>query len=346
MTDFSLFFNLDVAAALDDHDATARAYRDAEEQSVHAEQLGFDGVWFAEHHFASFGRSPAPLILLSRIGARTSTLRLGTAIAEAPHYHPLRLAEEAALLDHLAGGRLQLGIGTGGASKRIEYDLFGYDFDQRNARARDAARTVVAAFDHETVDLDGETYSVTDARIVPRPVRSGAEAVWLAASDETATFAGEHDLGLLFGRAVPPARRADLLAQYRKGLGDKRGRRAALIFAFAADTDEEAWEITLPVVQHYATLQSAAVQAGGPLDWDGRVGTPEYFEVLERLTFTVGSVDRVTERLSRFIDENEADELLLQTYAGASLHADAVTANEVLAREVLPALRERVPVGR
>ncbi|MGW4578298.1 LLM class flavin-dependent oxidoreductase [Rhodococcus sp. YH1] len=347
MTDFSLFFNLDVAAALDDHDATARAYREAEEQSVLAERQGFDGIWVAEHHFASFGRSPAPLLFLSRLSVRTSTLRLGTAIAEAPHYHPLRLAEEAALLDHLSGGRLQLGLGTGGSSKKLEYELFGIDFDERNARMRDAARTVVAAFDGETVDLEGETYSVSGARIVPRPFQCGARAVWVAASDETTRFAGENGLGLLFGRAVTPARRAELLDTYRDALGTRPGRRASLIFAFPAETDEEAWERTLPVVRHYAELQSAVVHADGPVDWDGHPGTPEYFEILERLTFTVGSVERVTERLGRFIEDNEADELLLQTYAGASRHPDALAANDLLAREVLPHLRtvSRIPDG-
>ena len=335
MTRLSLFFNFDVTSDAE----VAQAYRDAEAQVVLADRLGYDGVWVAEHHFASFGRSPAPLQLLARLSALAPHLTLGTAIAEAPHYHPLRLAEEAAFLDHVSGGRLQLGLGTGGESKRIEYEHLGVDFDQRNVLTRDAARTVVSAFDDDTIEVSGEALRVSGARIQPRAVSSGRDTVWLAASDETAGFAGTEGLGLLFGRAVTRARRAELLRQYREALGGRRGRRAALVYVFPDETDERARERSLPVVEHYAERQAARVNDGRPFDWDGTPGTAEYFDILDRLTFVVGSSEHVTRELQAFAEENEADELLLQFYAGGSDHASAVDAMTRFSREVAPALR-------
>lgn len=329
MTRISLFSNYDVVG-----DRTVSdVFRDVEEQAVLADRLGFDGVWLAEHHFGSFGKTPAPLVVLARLSALAPHLTLGTAIAEAPHYHPLRLAEEAAVLDLLSGGRLALGLGSGTRGKEREFELFGIPVDERSARTRDAARIVTAAFDRDAFDFAGEVYRFNGAEVYPRPVQTGTQAVWVAASDNTVEVAAELGIGILLSRVLAPERRQDLLRRYRDGLGGRPGRVAPLVFAFPAQTDEEAWRTTEATVRHYGALQAADV------GWDGTLGTAAHLELLDRINFVVGSVETVTEGLHRFAETNGADELLVQVYAGASEQAAALRAIELFAAEVLPTFR-------
>jgi alkanesulfonate monooxygenase SsuD/methylene tetrahydromethanopterin reductase-like flavin-dependent oxidoreductase (luciferase family) len=95
----------------------ADVYRDLIETFTAAEALGFDGGWVAQHHLRDdFGRLPSPHVLLAAVAAVTSRIELGTAVTVLPLEDPLRLAEDAAVLDALSGGRVQLGLGSGGAN--------------------------------------------------------------------------------------------------------------------------------------------------------------------------------------------------------------------------------------
>ena len=109
MLRFSLFYNFDILPGK----SVPEMYREVEAQALAADALGFDAIWLAEHHFELYGRMPDPLLFLSRISGITQQIGLGTAIVEAPHYNPLRLAEDAALLDVLSHGRVRLGVGSG-----------------------------------------------------------------------------------------------------------------------------------------------------------------------------------------------------------------------------------------
>jgi alkanesulfonate monooxygenase SsuD/methylene tetrahydromethanopterin reductase-like flavin-dependent oxidoreductase (luciferase family) len=111
---FSHFFNFDALPEL----STGELLEDVEQLTIAADRLGFDAIYVAEHHFTEYGRMPAPLAFLARLSGLTSRIELGTAVVEAPYYHPLKLAEEAALVDRLSGGRLRLGIGSGAANNR------------------------------------------------------------------------------------------------------------------------------------------------------------------------------------------------------------------------------------
>jgi putative FMN-dependent luciferase-like monooxygenase len=105
-------------------------YRLATEQIVHAERQGFDSAWVAQHHFdEDEGGLPAPFVFLAHVAARTSRIRLGTAVVTLPLEEPVRVAEDAAVLDLLAGGRLELGLGTGGNPSA--YAAFGHDNAER-----------------------------------------------------------------------------------------------------------------------------------------------------------------------------------------------------------------------
>ena len=116
---------------LDQADAAER-YRLATAQIMHAERCGFDSAWVAQHHFhEDEGGLPAPFVFLSQVAARTTRIRLGTGIVTLPLELPVRVAEDAAVLDLMCGGRLEVGIGPGG--NLSAYDAFGLDSTERTA---------------------------------------------------------------------------------------------------------------------------------------------------------------------------------------------------------------------
>ena len=130
------FKRLGFFSRLLDQAAPAERYRLATEQILHAERCGFDGVWVAQHHFLeSEGGMPAPFVFLSHIAARTRTLRIGTGIVTLPLDHPVRVAEDAAVLDTLANGRLELGVGPGGTPSAFASFGAGQRPACRNIRA-------------------------------------------------------------------------------------------------------------------------------------------------------------------------------------------------------------------
>jgi alkanesulfonate monooxygenase SsuD/methylene tetrahydromethanopterin reductase-like flavin-dependent oxidoreductase (luciferase family) len=103
---------------LDEADAQQR-YRLATEQIIHAESLGFDAAWVAQHHFhEDEGGLPAPLVFLAHVAALTRHIRLGTGVITLPMELALRVAEDTAVLDLLADGRLEIGLGSGGTPSR------------------------------------------------------------------------------------------------------------------------------------------------------------------------------------------------------------------------------------
>lgn len=134
-----------------------------------SETAGFHGAWVPEHHGADDGYLPAPNVALAAMAARTDTIRLGAAIAIAPLHHPVRFAEECAVLDILSDGRLETGVAIG--YRRREYDMHGARFGQRGDRFDEFLHIVSALWRGETVDFTGRHYTVSDARIVPAAPR-------------------------------------------------------------------------------------------------------------------------------------------------------------------------------
>jgi putative FMN-dependent luciferase-like monooxygenase len=111
--------------------SAAERYRLAAEQIAHAERLGFDAAWVAQHHFHEHeGGLPSPFVFLGHLAARTSRIRLGTGIITLPLELPVRVAEDAIVLDLISGGRLELGVGNGG--NPTAFAGFGLDGEQRN----------------------------------------------------------------------------------------------------------------------------------------------------------------------------------------------------------------------
>ena len=148
------------------------------------DRTGYDAVWLAEHHFRSFSVCPSVHMVGTLAAARTKRLRIGTAVSLAPFYHPLRLAEEVALLDLLSGGRVNWGAGRGFA--RVEFTAFGVPPEESASRFRETVEIVLRAWTDERLRFRGPALRFDDVEVLPKPTQPPHPPVWLAAGSEGA----------------------------------------------------------------------------------------------------------------------------------------------------------------
>ena len=148
------------------------------------DRTGYDAVWLAEHHFSSFSVCPSVHMVGTLAAARTHRLRIGTAVSLAPFYHPLRLAEEVALLDVLSGGRVNWGAGRGFA--RVEFTAFGVPPEESASRFRETVEIVLRAWSDERLSFSGQHFRFDDVEVLPKPAQLPHPPVWMAASSEAA----------------------------------------------------------------------------------------------------------------------------------------------------------------
>ena len=175
----------------------SEVYRQEADLMVHAEDLGFDGVRMAEHHFHDYCITPNPLLLATHVAARTKRIRIGTAANIATLIHPLRIAEEAAMLDCLSEGRVDLGLAKGYGPR----EFAGYGVDQRDAKERqiEAVEIIMGALTTENFTYQGKHHSVPyPITIRPRPVQKPNIPVSLATAGTPDTLQLAGRLGISF----------------------------------------------------------------------------------------------------------------------------------------------------
>jgi alkanesulfonate monooxygenase SsuD/methylene tetrahydromethanopterin reductase-like flavin-dependent oxidoreductase (luciferase family) len=172
---------------------------DCVEQAVLAEEMGFDRVWSVEHHsLLRYAHLSAPEIFLSFVAARTSRIRLGHGVVCLPfnYNHPIRVAERAATLDVLSGGRLDLGAGRGATLQ--EMSAFGVDPKKTYAELEESLRMIGHMWDENEFEWHGELLDVASHPIIPRPVQEPHPPLYLACTKrDTVTLAAELGVGAL-----------------------------------------------------------------------------------------------------------------------------------------------------
>src|SRR5262245_58125178 len=178
---------------LDQADAAER-YRLATQQIVHAERLGFDSAWIAQHHFhEEEGGLPGPFVFLAHVAAQTSRIRLGTGIVTLPLELPIRAAEDAAVLDLLCGGRLEVGVGGGGILSA--FAAFGLDSAERGVLLARHLEVLRDAWAGRPLPGGDRLYPATPQLV---------DRIWQATfTVDGARRAGEAGDGLLLSRTQP-----------------------------------------------------------------------------------------------------------------------------------------------
>ncbi|MGI9325832.1 MAG: LLM class flavin-dependent oxidoreductase [Pseudomonadales bacterium] len=147
-------------------------YQQIFEQITWAEQLGYDSVWLTEHHFCEDGYTPSPLVLAAAIAARTERMRIATNLMLLPLADPVRLAEDAASLSVLSGGRFDLGVGLG--YRAVEFEYFGRSLKNRPSLMEEGAEIIRRAWSGERINFQGKRFRVGDLAVAPVPQQSPA----------------------------------------------------------------------------------------------------------------------------------------------------------------------------
>ncbi|MDH4144295.1 MAG: LLM class flavin-dependent oxidoreductase [Acidimicrobiia bacterium] len=145
---------------------------------------GYDAVWLAEHHFSGYSVCPSVHLMGMHVADRTTNLRIGMGVTLAAFYHPLRIAEEIALLDVLSGGRVNWGAGRG--FDRTEYAAFDVTEEQSYPRFREAVDIVLAAWRNERLTYHSDNWHFDDVEVLPKPLQEPHPPTWIASSSAPA----------------------------------------------------------------------------------------------------------------------------------------------------------------
>jgi len=312
-------------------------YPEALEEVIRAEELGFDSVWMEEHHSVTNHYWPSPLPVLAGFATRTSRLVLGTDIIVAAFHHPVRLAEDVAMLDVISNGRLVLGIAIG--YKPDEFALYGVELEKRGARFEEQLAIMKGLWTQERVQFNG-TYYTLEGRLEPKPVQKPHPPLWIGGWGDitlrrAATLADNWIPG-------PTADLARLLAGKKQFL---ERRRAAGLAAptewpltrdvIIADSDQRARELA----EQHIMVAYRREYAGG---WrhpfiDASVATD--LDKLMEDRFIIGGPEQCVRRLRRFVEQYGMTHLICRMFFPGMPHAHIMRGLELLAREVMPAFR-------
>jgi len=320
-----------------------------------AEAYGFDSLWPAEHHFTEYGVCGSPVVNLAAIARTTRKIRLGTGVVVLPFNHPVRVAEDFAMLDHLSGGRVELGVGRG--YQPVEFAGFGVDPSHSTEIFDESLEVIRRAWTEERLNFDGKYYRFEDVEVRPRPLQRPHPPIWMAAlSEDTFEKVGRLGFNLLlspvFGGSLQVAR--DRIQRYREALvkaGHDPATRevGALVMTFTGETQEEARrQFAGPVMWYFRTFgKYVAPKLGQPPvpGYETYTGIRDLASVVEWQTLLdhgavfCGDSDHVIEKLSELKEEMGIDHLLGWTRLGG-LAEDLITGHmERMRDRVMPALR-------
>jgi alkanesulfonate monooxygenase SsuD/methylene tetrahydromethanopterin reductase-like flavin-dependent oxidoreductase (luciferase family) len=238
----------DLTFGVFDHlDRGGRSLTDLYEQRLHIveqyDRAGFYAYHLAEHHSTPLGLAPSPGIFLSAVARRTKVLRFGPLVYLLPLYHPLRLAEEIAMLDHLSHGRLEIGIGRGRSP--IELTLYGQEVAKAQAVFDEAFTVMRLAFSEDRINFTGEHFSFHDVPVELRPLQRPHPPLWYGiGTPESAEQYGA--LGFRGVTLAKPAAAAEITRRFYEAStrGGYQSRRMGICrFIVVGESDREAQDL-------------------------------------------------------------------------------------------------------
>ena len=320
----------------------AQEYRDTIELVRLAEDAGFDSAWVSEHHGSSDGYLPSLFVLLGALAAATERISLGTGVILTPLHDPIRLAEDAAVVDQLSDGRLVVGLGLGWREE--EFRMLRIPFEERLARHVETIGILRKAWTGERFSFEGQVFRYDRVRVTPPPARPGGPPILLGGYVGSALRrAGELGDGHITDAADPSALETAFAAVDAAATAagkDPADLRYALMQNAFVVGEGDGWPIVRDGVLH---------QWGSYEAWAEGHDTPAHDslepagvdEEAARQATPVGTADEVAAQLADVVDpwrHRDVELVVRLHYPGMDL-APAAEAVERFGRDVLPRLR-------
>jgi len=320
-------------------------YKRMVEFAQEAELLGYDSVWFAEHHFSNYGYIPNPLLMATRVAAETSKIRVGTAVLVLPFWDPLRVAEDIAMTDQLTDGRLEIGVARG--YQPFEFRRFGLDQNEARERTNESLAIITKALSGGTFEYHGKFHDIPETTLYPNPRQKPYPPIWLAAStQESFDISARYGLRALTTQSGRPI---SILNESWKNFRrsrenypespDEFGVQAQVIVASTEDQARDQMEHFL-----YQSRQATNLRHGRehvvsgvsePLPYENE---PDLQEMFDNRTLS-GTPPDVIEKLDRYQKTADISTLSAVLHGGGMSPQTVMESMRLFANEVIPAFR-------
>ncbi|MFN0028545.1 MAG: LLM class flavin-dependent oxidoreductase, partial [Acidimicrobiales bacterium] len=318
-----------------------------------AEELGFEGAWFAEHRVPNFAFG-SPALFIAAAARETSRIRLGSAISLLPLNDPIRLAEDYAMADVLCGGRLDFGAGRG--LYKYDYDLARVDMAQSQDRFLEHLDIVLRAWSEPQFSYQGRFCTIDTHTVTPQTVQRPHPPVWVAAvrTDSTYRWAGEHGFHLMTAPFFfsEPEEQQHLLGVYRNALADAGHDPAsrevlAVYHLYCGADDADVLATADPALARYQAFTSAADQSRQAFrDPTAYAAWQGFFEnrktiTLEQMKATravIGTPEECVERIRRIAEWYGVTYLSFEVNYGSLPHPQVMASMRRFAAEVMPVI--------
>jgi alkanesulfonate monooxygenase SsuD/methylene tetrahydromethanopterin reductase-like flavin-dependent oxidoreductase (luciferase family) len=328
---------------LDRNDLPLREYYEQRLKVIEAfDRTGFYSYHVAEHHFTPLGMAPSPSVFLSAIAQRTERLRFGTFVYALPVHHPLRVLEEICMLDHLSGGRLEIGFGRGSVPYEIAY--YGQNAEERQQIYAERLELILKAFTVKTLTWDGKYDQFKDVPMEMSPLQQPHPPLWYGAhSPDSAERAARKGLHMVTNDM--PANARTMIERYRTTWRGLHGtgplpKMGIVRFVVVADTDAKAIAIARRAYLKWRSSFTHLFRQHGtapesPLNVDG------FDRLVSQGQGIAGSPETVRDFLARQIEDSGANYVVGQFCFGDLTLDEMLRSVELFAAEVMPELKAR-----
>ena len=327
---------------LDRSDLPLRDYYEQRLKVIEAfDRGGFYAYHVAEHHFTPLGMAPSPSVFLSAIAQRTKRLRFGTFVYALPVHHPLRVMEEICMLDHMSGGRVEMGFGRGSVPYEITY--YGQDAEHRQEIYAEHLEVILKAFSAKTLNWKGQYNQFENVPIEIEPFQKPHPPLWYGAhSPDSAERAARRGLHMVCND--PPALARAIHARFRQVWREVNGANAVLPkmgmvrMIVVADSDGEAMAIARRAYLRWRTSFCYLHEMHGTPP-NSPLNVASFDKLIEQGQAIAGSPDTVRAFLAAQVADTGANYVVGQLCFGDLTLNEMLRSVELFAAHVMPALR-------
>jgi alkanesulfonate monooxygenase SsuD/methylene tetrahydromethanopterin reductase-like flavin-dependent oxidoreductase (luciferase family) len=326
---------------LDRNDLPLREYYEQRLKVIEAfDRSGFYAYHVAEHHFTPLGMAPSPSVFLSAIAQRTTRLRFGTFVYALPLHHPLRVLEEICMLDHMSGGRLEIGFGRGSVPFEISY--YGQSVAERQQIYAERLELILTAFTVSTLNWNGHYDQFENVPMELAPFQKPHPPLWYGAhSPDSAERAARKGLNMVTNDM--PASAREIVARYRQVWRETQSSAAPakmglVRFIVVADSDQKAMTIARRAYMRWRSSFIYLSEKNGTMP-DSPLHVESFDELISQGQAIAGSPETVRAFLAAQLDDTTANYVVGQFCFGDLKLAEMLFSVELFATQVMPALQ-------